>query len=53
MSVKARFGLGLAVGALSSGITYAIPAVQAYWLPVGAVCACLVWFGEYIGEFFN
>lgn len=53
MSIKARFWVGLAAGSGSALIAHMIPAVQAYWLPIGAVVACLIWFGEFIFEFFG
>jgi hypothetical protein len=44
----ARFLLGLALGALSSGITYAATDSPHWTALVGAVVLVLVWFGEFI-----
>jgi hypothetical protein len=44
----ARFLLGLALGAISSGITYAVTDSPHWTAVVGAVVLVLVWFGESI-----
>ncbi len=48
MSIKVRFIAGLVAGGITSGVFYAIPAVEGFWLIAGAVAACLVWFGEFL-----
>ncbi|MGW6456311.1 hypothetical protein ACWF94_10355 [Streptomyces sp. NPDC055078] len=48
MDPVARFLLGLAGGALASGVTYAITTVPPWWWVVGLVVAVLIWFGELI-----
>lgn len=50
MSVKVRFFSGLIAGAAASGVAALIPPLQAYWLPIGAVVACLVWFREFLWD---
>ena len=46
-----RFLAGLGSGLICSGITYLITRGDTAWaLGIGAVVACLVWFGEYIDE---
>lgn len=43
-----RFTAGLLLGATSSGIAYACGA-NTYWtVGVGAIVACLIWFGQLI-----
>lgn len=43
-----RFTAGLLLGSASSGIAYACGA-NTYWtVGVGAIVACLIWFGQLI-----
>lgn len=44
----ARFLIGLALGAISSGITYLITDSLGWTALVGAVVVVLVWFGEFL-----
>jgi hypothetical protein len=43
-----RFTAGLLLGAASSGIAYAAGASPYWTAGVGAIVACLVWFGQFI-----
>lgn len=44
----ARFLLGVGLGLVAAGITYAITAAPPWWWVVGLAVALLVWFGEFI-----
>lgn len=48
-----RFLAGLGLGALGSGITYAITQTPPWWWAVGLVIAVLVWFGEFLADLFD
>lgn len=43
-----RFVLGLVFGAAGSAIAYAAGASPYWTVGVGAVVACLIWFGEFV-----
>lgn len=43
-----RFLVGLVLGLLSAGVTYAVTQVPPWWWAVGLTVAVLVWMGEWI-----
>ncbi|MEW2068455.1 hypothetical protein [Streptomyces sp. NPDC007346] len=52
MDPVTRFLLGAGLGAIASGITYAITTAPPWWWAVGLVVAVLVWFGDVLLDLF-